>query len=856
MMKRKLTSFLLLLALIVAGTSSLVSCKDYDSDVSADLRNQLADIVQKQAQEIQNLSQQIDQRIQNATSEDGIISNYVNNYVITEVTNIANAKAQDAENNAKNYTDQQLISVNQQLRDITAQLAEITQLRSDLNDLTSKLNDLNDKYSTLTDKTNQMSDSLAHVWALAHTDSIRIDALEDSINKHRGDITKLREDMNAINELNNTKFQELKDSVNKHYNDIKDLKGAVANAQSTAVQALAEVNSLRNEYQTYVTTAINTLKQELDNKYASKDDLKNYLTGAEIKELYYDKTDIDTKMENLETKLTALINQLSDYVNSLITGIVIQATDNPVAGYANTPADVQLNMLAAYYGYADKGFNFPNASAANYFNEEEYVALPAAEGHITIGGGDEMLSDNGANAGTVYVTLNSVDNDRDMSGVTVTLEASDGSAAPGFAPLTLAKSDRKLTFGYSRAANNGFYAANANVTDPQAAKLDVDAAALKAAGKNVLDKLTAPGKNRLNIADIATTLYKNFNNKLVAYGVKSSWTDAKGKEHAVYSKYNMAAFAIKPLSYKFLYNNSRLQNLDLPRIPTIQSKLQFDDYYFNWTPIEGLSDVSTSITLKDIPDLTTIKIDGKIVPPADLVTIIGKDGIKGTVNSDNSITIDASSLGVEIGDINVGDQVKISYDKNDQTYDVTIPMDEFNRVINDLNNEVAGKFDKINSIIDQIRGYSETIDGKYISRINSYIQKFERLLRKSNTILQPMVMYPAANGSWNQLSREQHAASLMKLDGQSEGAITLVPTSYCAEILAPAYKKFMTVTSAPSEAAKAFANSGVNMNKVIDGSVHKVMFKANQAGTYEITYSAVDYSGYVTTKKFYVKVSK
>lgn len=846
MMKRKLTSFLLLLALIVAGTSSLVSCKDYDSDVSADLRNQLADIVQKQAQEIQNLSQQIDQRIQNATGEGGII----NNYVISEVTNIASAKAHEAEQNANSYTDSKLAEVNSTLTQITSQLAEITRLRSDLSDLSVKLNDLNNKYSTLTEKTNQMSDSLAHVWALAHTDSIRIDALQDSINKHRGDIDKLRSDMNEVNALNNTRYQELKDSVNKHYNDIKDLKGAVANAQKTANDALDSVASLKTQFNTAIQNAISQMTTYLQ---------QNYLTGAEIKAAYYDKTDIDTKMNALETKLTALINQLSDYVNSLITGIVIQATDNPVAGYANTPVDVQLNLLAAYYGYADKGFNFPNASASSYFNEDEYVANPAAEGHITVGAGELLLENNGANAGTVYVTLNSVDNNRDMSGVTVTLEASDGTPAPGFAPLSLVKSDRKLTFGYNRAAsNNGFYAANANVVDPQAAKLNVDAAALKAAGKNVLDKLTAPGTNRLNIADIATTLYKNFNNALVAYGVKSSWTDSYGKEHAVYSKYNMAATAIKPLSYKFLYNNARLQNIDLPRIPQIQDKLQFDDYMFHWNPIEELKDVESSVTLKNFPVLESIRINGTVVAPEVLVTWIGKDGVTGYVDENNIVHVDLSALNanVTIGDIDLGGQVGIAYDKKDQSFDVTIPMDQFNTVINQINDQVSGQFDKINNVISQIKGYSETIDGRLISRVNSYIQKFEKLLRKSNTILQPMVMYPAANGSWNQLSREKNAASLMKLNGQSEGAITLVPTSYCAEILAPAYKKFMTVTSAPSAAAKAFANQGMNMNKVIDGSVHKVAFQANEAGKYEISLTAVDYSGYVTTKKFYITVSK
>ena len=838
-MKRKLTSFLLLLALVVAGTSTLVSCKDYDSDVSSDLRNQLADVVTKQKEYIDNLVQKIDDRINTQLQPGGTISN--------EIVSTATAKAQEeadkAYNKSKTYTDEELAKINAKLTEITNKLGDITKLDSRLTDLSKDVEKNSKALSALTDKAYAMSDSIAHVWALAHADSIRIDALYDSIAKHSTSIDLIK---NQINEINNTKLVELKDSVNKHYNDIKDLKGAVANAQSTANAAMDSINKITNTYLATINNEISSLKSDLQN---------NYYTAAEIRDLYYSKTDMDSKLTALENRITALSNQFNDMINSLVTGIIVQATDNPVLGYANTPADVQLNMLAAYYGYAAKGVSFPNAAEQNYVNSDEYVELPKAEGAITKAAGATLMEGTG-NAGTVYMTINSVNNDVDLSGITVTLEASEGTPAPGYAPLTVGKSDRKLTFGYSRAANNGFYAAAATVTDPQAAKFDVDKAALKEAATNVLNKLKAPGKNRLNIADIASTLYKNFNNKLVAYGLKTEWTDAAGKKHATYSKYNLAATAVNPLSYKFLYDNARVQNLSLPRIPQIQDKIEFDDYKFNWTPIEGLEDIKTSITLKDVPDVSTIKINGKITTGDDFVKIIGKENVTGHVNDDGSVTINLDGLGVEVNDIDLGSKAQITYSKSDQTYDITIPMDEFNKVIANINDQVGGQLGKVNDLVDQVKHYSDLIDGKIITRVNAYIQKFENLLRHSNSLLQPMVMYTAANGNWNQLSREKYAPSLMKLNGQSEGAITFVLTSYNAEILAPAYKKFVTVTSAPSAAAKAFANKGVNMNKVIDGNAHKVLFQANEAGVYEITSSSIDYSCYVTTKKYYVKVAK
>ena len=113
------------------------------------------------------------------------------------------------------------------------------------------------------------------------------------------------------------------------------------------------------------------------------------------------------------------------------------------------------------------------------------------------------------------------------------------------------------------------------------------------------------------------------------------------------------------------------------------------------------------------------------------------------------------------------------------------------------------------------------------------------------------MFYVTNVGSWGQLAREGVGASYLKLQG-GKASTVFVASSYTGEILAPAYKKYVHVTKAPEGAHV----TGVNLNKVINGNLHKIGFEADKEGTYEITYEAVDYSGVKVAKTFYVKVVK
>jgi hypothetical protein len=122
-----------------------------------------------------------------------------------------------------------------------------------------------------------------------------------------------------------------------------------------------------------------------------------------------------------------------------------------------------------------------------------------------------------------------------------------------------------------------------------------------------------------------------------------------------------------------------------------------------------------------------------------------------------------------------------------------------------------------------------------------------------NRALQPTIIAIKSDKKAGLLSRSKANPT------KASGTLTLYPTSYTLEMLAPAYKKFVAVTNvfnadgteADASIGQA-ANSGMNLLKVIDSDKYCTI--SGQSGyTYEITYTAVDYHGKVAAKKFYVK---
>ena len=868
-MKRQLTSILLFSALLMGGASTFVSCTDHESDSAYEVTGTVADSVKAQANKLKELTNDLDFLLKGGTPSNKDVVNNLNQTIFGtkdgKVITWDNAKldvfkaavdsakvlAEKAEKAANDYTDTRVDSLAQVTIDLDQAISKLsTTVNSNKHELDSLISVNKSAITALDTKVDNYADQLMQI-----IDSYQAGNTEmfNNLNNLYNDMdVRLQEDENRIANLEeavskgatkeyvDAQLALLNTKIEGNTTDIETAKAAIEKNKKDIAANKTEIDNIKKDLLNYAT------KQDLDDKAAS---LEAAFKAAD---------------KALENKMQAQINDINNKLNTMfntmlnmLTGIELQATESPITGYENFSfLGAEAHILGTYYGTTAKPIKLGDVSIADEANQ---VLIDKTSGE---------------NAGVIYATLNP--SNVDFTGCTLKVVNSQGEEAPFTA--TVVKSNRVLKYGVSRAGNSNLYAIKINLSEKnlEAAKTwtSSDAAALKDVAKNVLDKLRQPGTTRLNIGDAATTIARTFNNRLTAYALQAEqkYTDANGKEQTrtITSKMSLAATAIKPVSYNFLKDNETLKNLDLPSFPTIQSKLNFNDYKFNWTPIEGLGTVKTSVTLKDMPDLDNIKvtIDGVVQAPkvnVEKATIsFGKTELQGTVTEDGKhVIVDLSELEknttadvkVSIGDIKINpNDVKVTLDTSatkDMTYDVEIPMDEFNKIIDNINSQVGNMIGNVNNIIDKVNNYAETIDGQYITGINNYIQKFENLLRKSNSLLQPAMFYVTNGGSWGQLARESEGASYLKLQG-GKASTVLVASSYTGEIFAPAFKKYVHVTSVPTGAHV----TGTNLNKVIDGNLHKIGFEADKEGTYEITYEAVDYSGVKVAKKFYVKVVK
>lgn len=863
---------MLFAALLMGGASTFVSCTDTESDAVYDLNGQLSKAIEQQRQQLTDINSRLE-TVEGKTT-DATLKELIKN-TITE-------NQQTINESALQYTINQLLSGNDKLNDAISKSAAVSRLLNEIygedgnSGLKKALSDLQTevKNSTTgwTEKTKALSDSVKWALTLAQADSIRLNILGDSIYKNAEDIKDLQGRMTdvekykeEIDKINNVTIAGLNTSINtietrlsalegSKYDDteirglITTLQGDVTTAKTDASNALAKANALETKLTTEINNAKNDVLGQIALTYATKSDIANMVTKDQIADMVtkgdivdfvtkneldtkladyaklsdivdaYSKSEIDSKLSVIEADYKSLIAIMSDNFNRLVTGVIVQGSESPFYGYVSTPLGESFNVLGAYYGYADNGFS-----------------IGGERGNAGV-----LLNDADDNAGLIFVNVNPTG--VNPEGIKLTLVDSQGNEAPF--KLEWANTDRVLTYGGSRAVDinsNGFYAVKVKLDEGKLNEAktwtSADASELKDAAKNVLDKLRQPSTNRLNVAEIAKSIENVFNNRLTRYAVKATWSikdkDGNWVEKSTVSRLNLGATAIKPLSFEFLKNGV---NVDLPKIPTLESKGMTITDFPQWDPIKGdFEDYHYTYTIS-VPVKNSIKIDGSALNVVN-GELVYKDETKKEI----------TGVTVTVGDINWED-AKVTYDTTDEEIDITVSMEKFNKVIDNLNAQVENLLGYANAKIDKYNKFATTIDKNYISRVNRYIQRFENLLRKSNSLLQPALFGVNSSNFW-QLATLPGGANQLKMEGGNAETV-LVAASYTAELLAPAYKKCIKVVEKPTGATV----SGDNLGKVLNGNVYKVGFKANKPGLYGIQYEAVDYSGKTVKKTYYIKV--
>lgn len=641
------------------------------------------------------------------------------------------------------------------------------------------------------------------------TNKDKIDALEAQVAANKA----------AIENLNGTwteKFQKLNTQLNESIGALGDrataLEEAVKKINGQLPTELAKLNQAIQDI-----AELKTKSKEVDELQKKLDELNEKLYGklageGDINTLNDAIKIINEQLETMSEQLDAIYAIL----NNNVSGIVIQATDCPVTGYENAAfLGSQANILSAYWGVPASG-------------DEEFE----------VKGGKLIKSD----AGNIYININPAN--VDPSNITFRLVDSQGNDAPGFKLGAPVVTDKVLKYGITRATSaNGFYAIPVECTDPQNDGLDMNKGQLKEAAKNVLAKLQDPKSTSLNLSGLASALYSNLNNQLTAYGVQASWKqkDQNGNEveKVVTSEIKLAAFAVKPLSFDFLANNSKLDNLSLDRfmLPTnLSEKLKgISGLDFN-----HIIDLSTG---KTIEVATIVALPGvKIVPNGNDLDIISDGKVLNTIKN--------ASIEGEEKEVNKDISIEVNGSTGSTTlttyiYQIKVKDDTMKDLIADLNKNLSTTLGPVKTALD----WANTLAGKYdqnVATVNNLIKKVEGVIKNVNKYLQPAIMFKADNGSWNFVSTGSHFATSFV----GVGATPLVATSYTAELLAPAYKKQLYVKEAGAE----ILVNGKATKSAFNGQIQKVVFNASKAGNYTIVYKAIDYSGKVVEKNFYVTV--
>lgn len=543
---------------------------------------------------------------------------------------------------------------------------------------------------------------------------------------------------------------------------------------------------------------------------------------------------LNTRLQNIEgsvadetearKKVQAVYNQAFNYlVNKNLTNIAINATDNPVLGYFNAAfVGSQLNLAASFYGTAQYGSKTMGVEQGDFLNT-----------------GD---------AGKIYVTLNPIDIAPECI-IKLQLVDSQGNEAKGFKLGDLENTDKVLTYGYTRAAEpsaNGFYAIPVKATEPQNDDFSLNKGELKEAAKNVLAKLKNPKTSNLNLSQVATALYSSVNNKLKAYSVKATYylydptvtneDGSKGalvEKHQVAPTYNMAAFAVKPLSFNTLKDNQSLKDLGLAldkyMIPTLSDKLgKFMDAL----------DVQVELS-EDKKNLNVYTI----VALAD-VTVQYDEATKKAWFEKNGAPIDGSEI-KNVTEVEKITSTDLEGGHVQNVYKIKTTDSTIADVVAELNNQLNTKLQPVK---DAIKNAATKWDNA-ITPVNNLLKKINANIGNVNKLLQPTMLYKNSNtGDWNTLSTLKGKLGT-RMTGT--GSTVLVATSWTGELLAPAYKKSVYVKESGADVTLM---DGTSAKTPFPGSVQKVLFTAKKTGNYTVVYKAVDYSGVEKTKEYNITV--
>lgn len=566
------------------------------------------------------------------------------------------------------------------------------------------------------------------------------------------------------------------------------------------------------------------------------------------------------RLNDLESRVSTLegtVADIADALKKLVTGVIVQDVKNPVFGsYSSLLTNVQTDILVAYHGTATQRISFPTIDPQH---DAEFWA------------GDVTLNNKPGNAGFVYATINP--NTVDFTGVKLELvNSNDEPCGIELSGAIKASSDKdpfkeSLKFGFNTrsAENNGLYILPATLSEAAVndSKLHINIDAAKA--KKLLSdaiKVRKLGDVKPVMSDVAQVVLDVAQAvRLDKQGIKCSWEDKQG-EHSVYSKYEIAAVAFQPLGFytvdglfadggqywrgydkaktlldkiakkigKKIVNqiekNANLKNtsadLDNIKIDSIDwvtvnddaMKIKISPKFTVYLKVDASIDLNEALEEIEVP-VAFDNVNGQIVPTQTQTVASLKD--KNAIKVKTEIFKgEAGQEGYQAIEIEVKD---LEIDMTDKIKNI---LDEINAGFSDTNDLL----DALNQLmkdaqdmIKNIRNLEDKLENAtYLPRVYKYLDKVATAVGKYTPMLfKPALFVNCADG-FGLVGGSATPAVV------SSTQVTLIPTTYSGEILAPVFKKYIRV-------------NGVD-GKLVDGKTVDVTLKK---GMNVIEYYALDY---------------
>lgn len=668
-------------------------------------------------------------------------------------------------------------------------------------------------------------------------------SLADAIAKQKAELTDLNNEL--AKKVDKTTDALEKQALSDRIQENKDAIDALGDKFGDYADLDAAIAASKAYTDDKVTEAKDVLNQKIEQLRGDDEAAREQLKAALMEKITANGEAISNEAD-ARKQLQDNYDMAFDFlINKNLNSIAINATENPVLGYFNAAfVGSQLNLASSFYGTAAQ-------------NNQDW--------DITKG---DFLND--GNAGEIYVSLNPTEIDPRCI-TSLKLVDSQGNEAKGFELGQLQNTSRVLTYGFTKAASvssNGFYAIPVKAVDPANDDFSLNKGELKEAAKNVIAKLQNPKESSLNLSQIATALYSSVNNQLKAYTVKAEYylwnpeTMKLVKKSAVAPTYNMAAFAVKPLSFNTLKDNQKLKNLGLAldkyMLPTLSDKLgtfmnalDFQITNENGKQIKMYSMLSSKNVFayengNDVILVNTQTREEYTLPN----TKIAKN-MSGSSLDQNVWKLHKETYTDSEG--NTWDSWYWAPDYDEATYNYE-RMYVFESTDNTIDELLSSINDQIGTQLQPVKDAITNAATKWdnaITPVNNLLHKINAHISDVNQLLQPTLLYKSTKtNSWNTLSRLKGKLGT-RMTGT--GSTVLVATSWTGELLAPAYKKSVYVKGNPAE-AKVTLMDGKTPAKKFAGSTQKVLFTATPAAkgkSYTIVYEAVDYSGISCEPKEY-----